>query len=378
MVSLLPVFWNNMIIIASHISDLSGPTEALLNFLLNKNIECCAILNPLEYCATARRKVIWNANGFTKSKVLYTNRNRSVVTWLIDSLIVLYFTFLTPKRISLFIGCDPLNASIGALYKMIGKVDKLVYYSVDWSEQRFSNSLINLIYYFLDSLSYKFCDENWCVSQTMIEKRCEKFQSNKCTLVPVGIENYSKKPRKNHNNTIVFLGAFEKSKGIDLLYAVWPKIYHKIPKLKLILIGKTPQGVVKTPYEQLFSRLKNVVIKGVLTQDEVIKALSSCGIGLAPYQPMDNSVTLYADPSRIRAYLASGIPVITTKVPRISSDIEQNHMGLVINYSEKDLEQAINTIMLSKNYVKMSQEAISYSKKFLWDTIFTHALDKYI
>ena len=365
------------IVVASHISDLSGPTEALIEYLKKKRRGFVAILNPLEYCEEKKRTVLYVTKGKIIRRIAPPNlKEPAIFSWMFDFILVLWFSLSTKGTIDVFIGCDPLNASAGALLKKLGKVKKLIFYSIDWSEKRFANTIINSIYYFLDAMCTREFSVNWCVTENLIKLREKQgIDKKRLLLVPVGvttkgIPNPLKVPYDKY--ALVFLGALEKTKGIELVIESWPEIKKKIPQARLIVIGKTPKGIVDTSYEEILRELEDVKVVGVLEHSDVLKRLPYYGVGLAPYSYDKDSVTRYADPSRIKDYLACGLPVITTKIPDVHREISDNKAGIIVDYNPKSFIEGIEDIT-STGYSKFRLLAAKLGKKYVWKTIFDKA-----
>lgn len=368
---------NTSVFVASHISDLSGPTEALLKYLRKNSAGFTAVLNPLEYCTIAKRQIITRHGG--KEDTVYPGNllQPALLSWIIDFVLVFIRAVITPGKIGIFIGCDPLNAFAGTILLKLGKVQSLVFYTVDWSEKRFSNAIINNIYYKLDLYCAKSCSLNWCVSESLITlRKSQNIDGKKLVLMPIGIDRTQIKSDKPKNNkfSLVFLGALERTKGIDLVLDSWPELFIHNHGLRLFIIGKTPNGTTKEPYEDRFRKLKGVTVIGLLSKEKVLQTIPKYGIGLAPYSNDTDSVTRYADPSRIKDYLSCGLPVITTEVPPVHLLIESERAGLVIEYTKDSLLRAIDKILA--NYNLYRRNAFKLAAKYQWPAIFDHGFSK--
>jgi glycosyltransferase involved in cell wall biosynthesis len=366
------------IVLASHISDLSGPTEALIEYLTMRKWDILAILNPLEYSNRKKRSVVTIAKGKNIGKVEPLNlKHPAIVSWMLDWIFVFWFSLFWQGTVDVFIGCDPLNASVGVILKKIGKVKKLVYYNIDWSERRFREGIINSIYYALDHACVRQCDVNWCVTDSLIQLRKKQgADSIKLLLVPVGVESEGIPDPltvRYDQHALVFLGAFEKTKGIELVISAWPVIKKKDPQARLIVIGKTPKGITEVPYEDRLIKLEGVEVLGVIGHNEVLNKLPYYGIGLAPYAPDADSVTKYADPSRIKDYLACGLPVITTDVPNIAKVIAAMQAGVIVRYDKHQFVESVIRMMNSDSYGTYRTNALRFARKFRWKDIYNVA-----
>lgn len=362
--------------IASHISDLYGPTEELIKYLINRSEKFVAVLNPLEYCREAKRHVIFFDGKNTKNRNLPNMHRPAVFSWILDFWFVLYFALFTNSDHTIYVGCDPLNGIMGIILKKFGRVHKTVFYTIDWSEKRFHNPILNRFYYLLDSLSVSQSDYIWCVSHRLVKLRQNQgINKEKLLYVPIGI--YADQPvydRKAKKLDLVFLGALERTKGIEIVMDAWSEIVKMYPEATLHIIGASP-GNQSPAYEHRLSGMSQIKLHGILSHDKIIKILPKFGIGLAPYSPDKNSVTKYADPSRIKDYLASCLPIIATDMPEISSEIAEFKAGEIIEYSKAGLIAAIKKIS-GKNFWDYKNGAQRLAQVYNWNEIFSNAFIK--
>jgi glycosyltransferase involved in cell wall biosynthesis len=109
---------------------------------------------------------------------------------------------------------------------------------------------------------------------------------------------------------------------------------------------------------------------------EVERILSRCAIGLAPYEPAPGSFTPFADPGKPKDYLACGLPVLITDVPRVARQIAEAGAGRLIEYTPESLRDAVVGILTDEQvYRRMRECAIELGARFDWTAIFADALD---
>jgi len=369
------------ILLVSHISDLSGPTEMLEDFLKPRVSRLAAIYNPLEYCTHAQRQVYDFRGGKLATYYIPTNvKINPLVCWFIDIVLIFYYSFRLHKKYDLYIGCNGFNAFLGIILKRLGRVKKVIFYTIDWVENRFPYKLLNLIYHALDRFCVKNADSVWNISGKIVELRKKQgLVDKKNILVPVGInlkEIRLPEAKEVAHNKLVFIGALERSKGIDLVIDAWGEILNKFPQAELMIIGKTPTGAGIVPYEEKLSKMKNVKLLGVMSRHELIKRIASFGVGLAPYSPNGVNISRFADPSRVKDYLAAGLPVIITRVPEIASEIEAEGAGVVVDYTREGLIQAIAKIIKQEpDFIRYRENAIKLARRYDYEAIFGKAIN---
>ena len=155
--------------------------------------------------------------------------------------------------------------------------------------------------------------------------------------------------------------------------------------MELYVVGQTPReaiedGIAYEPYEGRLSALhESVRLLGVMSHDEVLRILPDFDIGLALYKPYPNNLSRWADPSRVKDYLACGLAVIITDVPEIAKDINRYEAGLVIPYTADALVEAIAALYSEpERTMTMRRNARRYMEKFSWSRIFNDAFRRSI
>jgi glycosyltransferase involved in cell wall biosynthesis len=369
------------VLVVSHTSDLAGPTEALLTFVKQRVSYVMFVLNPLDYCVTGRRTVTVVQNGRVFRSFEPPNTKPTALgTWILDVLFSFYYPLRSRARYDLFIGCNCLNAFVGCCLRRLGVVRRVVFYAIDWTSKRFNSRVLNAFYHAMDRYAARHSDELWSISERINEIRVRQgIDVNKLKVVPVGVYHDQipdHVPTADDRWRVVFLGALERSKGIELVIDCWPEVVRKWPKAELNVIGRTPKGVTARPYEEILRDLPNVALHGVMSHEDVLSLLPKMGIGLAPYAPIEGSISAYADPSRVKDYLACGLPVVITRVPPIAADIEAARAGYIFEYDRQDFIECLDRVFAdSTEYISTAENAHSLGRKFDWNVIFEKALN---
>ena len=118
---------------------------------------------------------------------------------------------------------------------------------------------------------------------------------------------------------IVYAGAVSKLEGVDLLIESMKSIVDKYPDAKLIIAGPILEHdpIIGKPldYWKLVQRLNlgdNVIFSGSLRMPDVADLLAAATVLVNP--KVDHLANRVAAPIKIGEYLASGRPVLTTRV----------------------------------------------------------------
>lgn len=348
-------------------------------------------------------RLIPTIETYNKGKLKKITRSSFFVSWLYpllflqntlgtslvfkvrDFLSVLDFGLRSKIHFELFIGLESINTIAGVILKRLGFVETVVYYVSDFSLQRYTNSWLNRVYLFLDRIAFINADFIWDISSAMMPARIKMGlnpKNNKGSIyVPIALfkDQLAKTLGKQTiPYSLVYAGLINPENGPDLAIQALKKVLHSYPKTELHIFAAGQEMEIQN-LRDLTNKLSvqnKVFIHGLITnQTELINDLSQFKIGLAPYISKKDSARWWADSTRIRLYLAAGLPVITTQVPPIGKELESNKSGLVVKDKAVDLSNAILSLFKNTSYYnKMRQNAITQAQNNTWDKVYNNAL----
>jgi len=337
------------IVIATHVFA-PGPSQALRDYLIKEKKEVLFIGHP----------ILGN-----------------LFTWLLGALDTFFKVLKQRKKYDLYVGYDNVNAFIGLILKKMGKVEKVIFMTVDYSHNRFKNKMLNNFYHWLDYYCLKNANLVWNSTDRMVFEREKrgilKIYRNKQIAVPDGTDLVKLVPFDKRNlYEIVFVGHLKEDMGLELLIESFPEIEKEIPEVKLTIIGS---GYMEKKLKEQ-ARGLNIEFKGFIGDlTEVYKIITKAVIGLAIYNK--NGMMEFTDPAKVKLYLSAGLPVIVTRVPQIATEIENKKCGITIDYNKEELKNAIVRLLKNQELLKKySDNALILSKKYLWSNIFREALGK--
>lgn len=194
------------------------------------------------------------------------------------------------------------------------------------------------------------------------------------TLFPLALDMspFKKLPPKNsfrqkfnlssHDKVVLFVGRFNAYKGIDLLLKSVTALRKKLPRLKLVLVGRDDGYLSEINKTIKILNLENmVIITSPLFNDDVIAAYSDADVFVIT--PPHSEETSLAS----LAALACGCPVIVNENCQIPW-LDANKAGITIKAHKKP-EKALQTMLSSaKLRQQMSHHArILAFKKYNWE-----------
>jgi glycosyltransferase involved in cell wall biosynthesis len=278
------------------------------------------------------------------------------------------------------VGMDCLNASTALVLKLLGKVNYVVYYTVDVTDKRFSNPLLSWVYMQLDKRCCQFADEVWDVSIAVKSLRQkhgygEFPRINK--VIPIGVypEEYKQmQTRKSKNPTVMYLGSLFSIMGIQLAIQAMPLVLRRLPKAQFVIVGKGDyEQVLRTLVRELGLE-DTVTFEYYHTRKDNIRRLFSATIGVAPYTYDDASYKFYCDPTKVKEYFAAGLPVVITDVPDVSKIISKAPMGITVKYDTKEFADGVISLLTNPSlYARCRKNIDEYIKQYSWNEIFSSA-----
>ncbi len=381
---------DSSILILSHFNERSDnaefPPQIIRDYLKERVKKIIYIEHAFPYAHDKRSSMTIYENGDLKERIFTPSLiGPQIFFYISDIFLTFYFILRTKSKFDLCIALDNLNTASVIVFRKIGLIKKLVFYTIDYSPRRFENNQLNNIYHLFDKIACYNSDGIWVLSNIMqklrIDNGIDQNKMAKNVLLPMGA-NLSRikilPVEKINRHDLVFVGHLLEKQGIQLVLETLPVIINKMPYLRFIIIG---QGEFEGKLKNLVNRLKiknNVVFKGfVEDKEEVERILCRSAIGIAPYMPAFDNYTLYTDPGKPKLYLGCGLPVIITDVPAIAKIIASNKAGILVDYKKKSIFNALVKLLNDDKAYKIYREnAILLSKNFDTNVLISNAIDK--
>ncbi|MBL7036674.1 glycosyltransferase [Candidatus Microgenomates bacterium] len=303
-----------------------------------------------------------------------------------DFLAVMDMSFRNRDKYDLFIGLESINALAGVILKKLGIVKTVIYYVSDYSPQRYGAKWFNNLYLKLDRMAITHSDYLWDVSLAMMPARIKAglnpIYSKKVVHVPNAMypEQINYLPiNKTEPFSLMYAGTLGEENGPDIAIEAMVQVVDKYPKAKLHIYGGGDKDLKRL--NSLTSKLNlknNIVFHGFFTdQIKLSNEIKKYRVGLAPYKAIKGSPRWWADATKIRLYLAAGLPTITTQVPPLGKELIKEKAGLVTKDNAKETAKAISKLFSDpKLYSTFRANAINKAKDNLWENTYSNALKK--
>ena len=108
---------------------------------------------------------------------------------------------------------------------------------------------------------------------------------------------------------------------------------------------------------------------------EVGCILAGASIALAPYEPTETTFSRYADPGKLKAYLAAGLPIVLTDVPPNADELAREAGAEIVASEPEAIADAITHGLASPDAWRARREAaLEHARRYDWAVLLTHLL----
>lgn len=306
--------------------------------------------------------------------------------WIAEVLYAVFMVFAHVRgRVPFCIASDPLNTFSAWILRLSGKVRKIYFHSVDYSDRRFKNRLLDDIYHFLYRFAVGRADLVGVVSSRMMQKCLELgIDKDKLIFVP-NTPDFDKIPRldisKREPFTLVVSSAsVVKKYRFEYIVDTVSKLKKEFPGIKLKILGDT--GINKDYFEKLKEKIaengleENIRFLGYLPKERNLAEIASSTIGIALYSEDTHYYMHYADPLKIREYAACGLPLIADATTAAGLEAQEYDFGFITS-DHDDLAGAIKKLWSEDGlYERYSMNAFNWSRKFDKKTVLNSLFSK--
>lgn len=359
-----------------------GSCQALYDFLKkNKKIEVIYIEFPLDISKEHKKSKTNIFDNIKKIKEYSLHTNSFFLNYIIDIFSNIFFHIKYFKSFDIVISSNPLNCFISLLLKKIIKLDKVIYFSIDYSNNRFNrNKILNYIYNKLDKFCYKKSDENWDISTEMLKNRIKDHKFNnikmyydKMKYTPVGVWKTRKKTYFHKNVLkLIFVGHLIERGGVFDLLKYLNKTNETQFEINILGGGDNYKNLKEIVSKHKHS--KRIFLKGWVGPDEMRNYISDADFGLALYQNCNHNKNCF--PTKIIEYITQSTPVITTNYNFLSKKIIEKEIGFKAN-NQFEFNTLISNLIKKKEKIlpNLIKNTYAYSENFEWEKIFKKTLN---
>ena len=308
------------------------------------------------------------------------------ILYIKDFIYTLIWALKTNHMYDLYFGMNNLNAFAGIVLKKLGRVRKVVYYTIDLYPRRFGNKFINWIYHKLDDICVMYSDEIWNVSPFLVDYReqkgVSKNEAKKQFTVPIGIwfDEMKRVPKSRvKKEKIVYVGHLKAFYGVEMAIRALPLILKKVPTAYLEIIGGGEQMDELKALTRKLGVKEKVKFHGWKEKKEAEGLVADGSVGLAPFNTDVDEKIKNADPAKIKDYMALGLPVVMTNASLNADTISNKRCGVIVDYSAESIANGVIKLLSNKKVWKeYRKNALEYIQRFDWNNIFSKNVSRLV
>lgn len=363
----------------------TGPAHDLRDFLIKQTENLLFIAHPLLFIPSSFKKSSYWQFYISGEKIKEGKGFHFIFPELIlymkDVLYSLFWIITKIGKTDIFFGINNMNACVGILLKKLGLTKMVIFYSIDYVPKRYQSNLINSIYHRIDKWAVEGSDVAWNLSPRMQEGRREKWRKELGNQITVPMGAWYHRIQKNlstktNPHEIIYVGTIIEKQGLDICVEAIRVLKNKIKDIKLTIIGSGPYENVIKELVRKYKLQHHVIFLGyVKSHEDVEKRLSKASLAVALYNPQKDIFTYYADPMKVKTYLACGLPVLITNIPYVAREAQKAGCAIVVNYDLPAITKKIEEFFKdTKKVSSYRRNALAFAKKYDFQLIYSKAL----
>jgi glycosyltransferase involved in cell wall biosynthesis len=352
-----------------------GPAQALRDFLVARHEDVVTIFHPLTPEQGRQHRLTTFIAGEQVGARTVKLPLRPPTSFALDP-----FVPLLPPKVDAWFGFNPLACARGLVARASGRAHRVMLWSVDFVPDRFGRgTLPTRIYDRLDRVCCCRADARIELSEVARDARNRRHNvrsdSAHAHVVPMGawVDRVPTTPPDGfRRRRVVFLGHLVARQGVGTFLDA------------LAILGGVAGDVIGTgPLEaKLREHAKSaeldVTFHGyVADHREVEQLLSRSSVAVAPYQQSAETFTRYADPGKLKAYLAAGLPIILSDVPPNARELASKAGAEIVADDASAIAEGISNALASPvQWQARRESALAYARRFDWSLLLGDLLAK--
>jgi glycosyltransferase involved in cell wall biosynthesis len=358
-----------------------GPAQALRQYLVDRGFGVFVIGHPLSAEEGKSHVVEAYANGSLVSTRSMRTPLRPPHSFLLDPFIPLRL-----PRVEAWFGFNPLACARGLLARRQGRTRVTVLWSVDFVPDRFGRGTLGTrLYDRLDKICCIKADARVELTATARDARAARHDLSAATtpthVVPMGAwldRAPVTQPDAYKARRIVLLAHLVRRQGVDVVLEALSVLRGRGVEATAEIVGTGP----------LESRLQEQAMEcgiGDLVRfhgfvpdhREVERILASASVAVAPYRPGEGTFTPYADPGKLKAYLAAGLPILLTNVPPNAVELSVDGGAELVPFDAEAIADAVARLLdTPETWRERRAAALNYARRFDWPVLFDELLGR--
>lgn len=370
----------DVVVEASGFAD--GPAQPLRDYLVEKGTgSVTTILHPLLPEGPGEHRIETVGRNFAARVRTVRLPSRPPYTFPLD----LFVPVLPPKADVVF-AFNNLAAAKAIAWRRGRPLPQVVFWAVDFVPDRFGKgSLMTHVYDRLDRRCCLRADLRVELSDAARRGRDARHRlppgAAPVELAPMGAW-LRRVPTTGSQSlappSAVYMGHLVPRQGVMTFLEALAELRQRGLQVRGDIIGGGPQEKDLKRRAAELAIADSVTFHGfVEDRREVERLLSKASVGVAPYRDDPETFSRYADPGKLKAYLAAGLPIVVTAVPPNAAELAASAGAEVVGDHAAGIADGIATVIASeRGWQARHEAALSYAREFDWPIIFDRVLRK--
>lgn len=362
-----------------------GPAQAARDHLLAHGAaRVTTVAHPLVAEGPHRHEVVVHQVGRDPQRRSIPAPVRPPYTYPIDLLVPPWY-----GTADLWLGFTGLCTVRGLAARALGRVEQVVSWNVDFVPERFGASPVTRVYDAVDRWCCRRADARFELSRVAAEERTRRHGLDVVSMAPTHIVPMgawlSRIPTTGTDGdaarTIVYMGHLVERQGVATFIEALALLRRRGGNLRGAIIGGGPL------LDELRARAAShaeLAPKGddhpltfhgfVADHREVERLLAGSSVAVAPYVEDVDSFTRFADPGKLKAYAAAGLPIVMTSVPPNSAEMGERGVAELVPGNPEGLATGIEWVLASHDeWSRRRRAALDWAAGFDWDRLLSEA-----
>ena len=353
-----------------------GPAQALRDYLVERDASVVTIFHPLTPEQGTRHEIMRYEHGEAVGTRSISMPLRPPASFAFDPLVP-----LLPPRVRAWFGFNPLACARGLAARGTRRAERVFLWSVDFVPDRFGAGTVpTRVYDAIDRMCCRRADGRVELSEAARTGRNARHHltgdAAHAHVVPMGAW-LDRVPTSDANavgrRRAVFLGHLVERQGVDTLL----QALALTDDVAADVVGSGPLEATLRARAKELGLGERVTFHGYVPDHrDVERILAGASVALAPYRASDDSFTRFADPGKLKAYVAAGLPIVLTDVPPNARELEADAGARLTADNPQDLAAAIRQTLASADEWRARRAAaLRYARRFDWNVLLGDVLE---
>jgi glycosyltransferase involved in cell wall biosynthesis len=353
-----------------------SPAQALRDYLVRKRAERLTVVaHPLGRADRSRHVVTTYEGGRLVDEKRIALPSRPPLTFPLDLGVPLRL-----PHCDAWFGFNNLACVRGLVMRRARRVSTVIYWAVDFVPDRFGPGVLTRVYDRVDRLASRSADARIELSEAALEGRNRRLglsarDAAQTLVAPMGawldrVPGVS--PNAWERRRVVYLGHLVERQGVSTLLDA----LALLPGVTADVVGSGPLERELRSRAAALGIADRVVFHGYVEDHRDVEAILAAGtVAAAPYVVRDDNFTRFADPGKLKAYLAAGLPIVLTGVPPNAAEIVDAGAGKLVVDSPEGVAAGIEALLDSEEtWGAASRAARRLAGGYDWNAILSRTL----